>query len=64
MHNPEMDRILSLQKQFQIFVGKKVYTVAEAEALGLIRVHVHEHGGLSYSETAPVGFDEDTLTLR
>ncbi|HKY01494.1 MAG TPA: hypothetical protein VJM53_02960 [Burkholderiales bacterium] len=64
MQTLEADHVIQLQKQFRIFVGKTLYTVAEAEALGLIEVQVHENGGLSYSERPTADSQYDTLTLR
>ena len=64
MHTLEADHIIQLQKQFMIFVGKKIYTVAEAEALGLIAVQIGEDGELSYTELPAAASQYDTLTLR
>jgi hypothetical protein len=51
MYTPDPQRVMQIQKQFIIFVGSAVCTIADAEARGLVEVHVDENTGeVAYSE--------------
>lgn len=51
MQTSELERIVQIQKQFIIFVGGAVCTIAQAEALGLVAVHIDQSSGnVRYTE--------------
>ena len=65
MQKSELERIVQIQKQFIIFVGDRVCTIAQAEASGLVEVRVDENSGnVAYRELAAAskhrGFFETT----
>lgn len=57
MRTPDPQRVMQIQKQFIIFVGSEVCTIADAEARGLVAVQVDE-------ETGEVAYSELPLTER
>ena len=56
MQNSELERIVHIQKQFIIFVGDRVCTIAQAEAYGLVEVRVDQtSGNVAYRELTAAG---------